>query len=166
MGVGFKLLTLYSVLVGSGKWGVGGQSPKPLIYFSNPVSVLPVCVGTLDGGFFQFKSDMSGDPIFYTGISIKFVFVYKEQLGFIGLGESGLKRDSGKRDLWPTGGQLQEKKTEMWILNWPFQLPGLCWVSLLCRLSRNETYGHRCAKMGSDPSWEYALLFFLSFFFQ
>lgn len=71
VGVGFKLLTLYSLLVGSGGRGVGGQSLKPLIYGSSCVSVIPVCVGIEDGAFFQFKSEMSGDHIFYTGISIK-----------------------------------------------------------------------------------------------
>ena len=70
-GVGFKLLTLYSLLVGSGGWGWGGQSLKPLIYFSSCVFVIPVCAGTVDRGFFQFKSEMSGNHIFYTGISIK-----------------------------------------------------------------------------------------------
>ena len=63
-GVGFKLLTLYSLLVGSGGWGVGGQSLKPLIYFSSCVCVIPVCVGTVDRVFFQFKSEMSGNHIF------------------------------------------------------------------------------------------------------
>lgn len=40
-GEGFKLLTLYSLLAGSESWG-GGQSLKPLIYFSSCVSVTPV----------------------------------------------------------------------------------------------------------------------------
>lgn len=38
VGVGFKLLTLYSLLAASESWG-GGQSLKPLIYFSSCVSV-------------------------------------------------------------------------------------------------------------------------------
>lgn len=71
VGVGFKLLTLYSLLVGSAGGGVGGQSLKPLIYCSSCVSVTSVCVGIEGGAFFQFRSEMSGDHIFYTGISIK-----------------------------------------------------------------------------------------------
>lgn len=73
LGVGVKLLTLYSLLVGSGSWGAGEggrQSRKPLIYFSSCFCG-PGSEHGIRMGFFPFKSKMSGNHIFYTSISIK-----------------------------------------------------------------------------------------------